>query len=222
VNKKLKQLYNFCKESDSSFLSVLTRHLYFKFKGKQIIAHQEVIIKGLNNIETKDLLNIGIDDIGFIHKKDITYLHIRGKMKVLGRFLIGRGCRFDIGPLAEVKLGKGSYINPFSKVIIMHGLEIGENCSISWNCQFLDEDFHLLSYENKKTIIEKRIIIGDNVWIGSNVSVYKGSYIPNGCVVASNSVVKDVFVDENTLIAGNPAKVIKRNIVWSKTGMYKE
>ncbi len=95
----------------------------------------------------------------------------------------------------------------------MHKLKIGDNCAISWNCQFLDEDFHEIKYQGKKETPEE-IIIGNKVWIGSNVCVYKGTFIPNGCVIASNSVVKGGFEEENVLIAGNPAKVIKRNISW--------
>ncbi|MEJ7665610.1 MAG: hypothetical protein WKG07_41865 [Hymenobacter sp.] len=58
------------------------------------------------------------------------------------------------------------------------------------------------------------IVLGDRVWIGSRVSIFKGTVIPSGCVVASNSVVKGVFTEENALLAGNPAKVVKRNVQW--------
>ena len=96
----------------------------------------------------------------------------------------------------------------------MHNLKIGENCAISWNCQFLDEDFHQFDYEGKKEIKNNAIEIGSKVWIGSNVSLYKGVRIPNGSIIASDSVVKGTFDDENILIAGNPAKIIKRNVKW--------
>jgi serine acetyltransferase len=33
-------------------------------------------------------------------------------------------------------------------------------------------------------------------------------------VIASNSIIKDVFKEKNSLIAGNPAKIIKRNVQW--------
>jgi acetyltransferase-like isoleucine patch superfamily enzyme len=96
----------------------------------------------------------------------------------------------------------------------MHQLTIGNDCAISWNCQFLDEDYHEIQYEGKKEKNSNSIKIGDRVWIGSNVSIHKGAVIPRGCVVASNSVVKAVFDEENVLIAGNPAKVVKRSISW--------
>ncbi|MCC9166595.1 acyltransferase [Pontibacter harenae] len=210
----LKKLYNICKKSNSNFYIVLVKYFYFKVKGKNIISHQNTIIKGLRNISVKGLLKIGVDYVGFVHNKDITYLNIKGRLEILGNFSISRGCRLDIGKNAVVQIGGGSYINPFTNIIIMHRLSIGKNCAISWNCQFLDEDFHQIQYEEKKENNSLGISIGDSVWIGSNVSIFKGTVIPKGCVVASNTVVKNKFYEENVLIAGNPAKIIKRNVTW--------
>ncbi|MDJ1471643.1 acyltransferase [Cytophagaceae bacterium DM2B3-1] len=190
------------------------KYIYYWVNERNIISHQSATIRGWKNISTHGLLKIGVDYIGFTHNKDVTFLNIYGKIITFDNVSIGRGCRFDIGGKAIVKIGKGTYINPFTKVIIMHGLEIGEYCAISWDCQFLDEDFHEIQYEGKKSSDSNIIHIGNKVWIGSNVAIYKGTTIPNGCVVASNSVVKTKFEEENVLIAGNPAKIIKRNIYW--------
>ncbi|MGH4767175.1 acyltransferase, partial [Klebsiella pneumoniae] len=58
------------------------------------------------------------------------------------------------------------------------------------------------------------ITIGENFHIGINVAINKGCLIADGCVVASHSVVNGVFLEKNCLIAGVPARVIKRNISW--------
>ena len=50
--------------------------------------------------------------------------------------------------------------------------------------------------------------IGNNVWSGCGVKIYKGTVIPDNCVIASNSIVKGVFKEENSLIGGNPASII--------------
>lgn len=55
------------------------------------------------------------------------------------------------------------------------------------------------------------ITIGDDCWIGQYVRICKGVSIGNGSVVAANSVVtKDV--PANCIVAGNPARVVKRDI----------
>lgn len=53
------------------------------------------------------------------------------------------------------------------------------------------------------------IKIGDNVWIGEKSTILKGVTIGNGAVVACNSVVTH-DVEANTVVAGNPARMVKR------------
>jgi acetyltransferase-like isoleucine patch superfamily enzyme len=183
-------------------------------KGKNLLVYQKSIIKGIKNIHTQGFIRIGAPNTDFVHKKDITYLNIRGSFTSGGSIIIGKGCRLDVAKDAYLNIGQHSFIQPFTTIIIQHGLSIGEFCAISWNCQFLDEDFHTIQYENQRKVKDNQIIIGDRVWIGSNVSVYKGAVIGNNSVVVSHSVVKDQFEEENVLIAGNPARIIKRNISW--------
>jgi len=211
--KQLKKLYLLCKDSDSIFLIVILRTLYYKLFGKNIIPHHKVIIRGKKNIITKERLFVGVANNDFTLGSDKTYLHIKGSMIVEKDFHIGRGCKFAVGPKGKVILGR-SMVNAYSTFIINHKLKIGNYCVISWNCQFLDDDLHTIQYDNKK---EKNpnINIGNNIWIGSNVSVFKGVSIPDGCIVAANSVLVSSFQKKNCLIAGNPAKVIKQNVSWS-------
>lgn len=53
------------------------------------------------------------------------------------------------------------------------------------------------------------VVIEDNVWIGQFCTILKGVTIGKGSIVATRSVVtKDV--PPYTIVAGNPAKVVKR------------
>lgn len=193
---------------------MLLRFILIKFfYKKNFFLHQNVKVNGLKNIETKNQLEIGMAYVGFIHKSDKTYLNIKGKLELNSNYSIGRGCRFDIGENAVVSIGKGGYTNCNTNFIIMHELLIGDDCVISWDCQFLDEDFHKVEYKDKKESKDS-IIIGDRVWIGCGAKIYKGTIIPNGCVIASNSVVRGKFYEENSIIGGNPARVIKKEIIW--------
>lgn len=191
---------------------VLT-HLGYLLRKKNILSSNRVTIYGLNNISTSGLLKVGLANVGFMNRRDQTFLNVAGKMVFKSNFSIGRGCRFDIGSGATVTFGNG-YVAAQTTFVIMHGLTVGDGCAISWGCQFLDEDFHQISYPGKTERVSE-IVIGSHVWIGSNVSVLKGAMIPDGCVIASGSVVGSIFSEKNTLIAGNPAKVIKNNVVWT-------
>lgn len=214
---KIITLWRKCQTSQSNFVGVLLKILVYYIKSKSIIiAHPNTIIRGCQNIKTNRELFIGINDVGFTHKYDRTYLNVKGHLIFDGVYSIGRGCRFDIGEKGVVHIGVGGYINCNSTVIIMHSLSIGNNCAISWNCQFLDDDFHEMIYNNDNNSNNKNnsIFVGNSVWIGCNVKVYKGSYIADGCVVASDTIIKGKFQTPNCIIAGTPARIVKENINW--------
>jgi acetyltransferase-like isoleucine patch superfamily enzyme len=206
--------YQNYKSTNRNFFSALIRVCWDRLKyGQILILHKGVVVRGKENINTNGLLKIGLMYTGFNYKTDLTYLNIQGKLVVGSNFSIGRGCRIDIGTDGVVSIGSGGYINSNTTLIIMHSLRIGNNCIVSWNCQFLDEDFHSISYANKKST-NNGIEIGNNIWIGCGVKIYRGSIIADGCVVASDSIVRGEFKQENCLIAGNPARIIKENIHW--------
>ena len=210
----LTKTYRLSKKSDSILIIFLIKNLFYAVKGIKITAHHLTEINYLSNIVTLGKVDIGIDYFGFSSKYDRTFLNIRGKLVFNGNFSIGKGCRFDVSPKAVIEIGGNGYVSPNTWFIISHGLTIGEGCMISWGCQFLDDDFHKLEYDKQKHLATNKITIGNHVWIGCNTFIYKGVNIPNGCVIASNSVVKSSFFEDNLLIAGNPAEIIKKDINW--------
>ena len=64
-------------------------------------------------------------------------------------------------------------------------------------------------YQNYKNInLNGKISIGNNVFIGINSTILLGVSISDNCIVAANSVVTK-SVPKNSIVAGNPAKVVK-------------
>ena len=55
----------------------------------------------------------------------------------------------------------------------------------------------------------KQVIIGNNVWVGANCTILKGVSIGNGAIIAAGAVVTG-DVPEYTIVAGVPARVIKK------------
>lgn len=94
------------------------------------------------------------------------------------------------------------------------GIEIGSCCAISWDVEFLDTDFHkVINFDGSEVINSARIRIGDNCWIGARAIILKGVSLGNGCVVAAGSVVTKSF-PKNSLIAGNPARLVREIKGW--------
>ena len=105
-------------------------------------------------------------------------------------------------------------------------LKIGNRVFVSHNVNIHDTNFHSVNpvlrhqhfvkimseghpVANDVDIQSKAIIIEDDVWIGFNSTILKGVRVGTGAIVAACSVViKDV--SDFFLVAGNPAKVIKK------------
>jgi len=67
---------------------------------------------------------------------------------------------------------------------------------------------------NNRVNYGKDIFISNRVWIGEFVHILKGVFIPNDCVIGKCSVVTNKLFEANSVIAGNPAKTVRRNIYW--------
>lgn len=95
---------------------------------------------------------------------------------------------------------------------------IGNNCMLSWNIHIFASDFHTIYDAKTKKLLNwgKEIIIGDNVWVAMDCTVLKNSFIAKNCVVGASAVVAGKFTEENCIIAGNPAKVVKRGVAWDR------
>lgn len=96
-------------------------------------------------------------------------------------------------------------------------IKLGENVHITHGVTFITHDGGTLLFRSEYPDIEitKPIIIGDNVYIGTNATILPGVKIGSNVVIGACSVVtKDV--PSNTVVAGNPAKVIKTIEVYKK------
>ena len=58
------------------------------------------------------------------------------------------------------------------------------------------------------------VTIKDNIWICENVLVLNKANIPSNSVVAARSTVNKPFFEQNILLAGTPAEIKKKDIMW--------
>ncbi|EHD0094530.1 acyltransferase [Vibrio vulnificus] len=87
---------------------------------------------------------------------------------------------------------------------------LGDNVYISVNASFICHDGSTLIFRDKVPNLEiaGEIVVGNNVFIGAHSIILPNIHIGDNCIVAAGSVVtKDV--PPNTVVAGNPARVIK-------------
>ena len=134
------------------------------------------------------------------------------------------GCSFALGVNGSAVVGDFTLLNG-ALVMADERIEIGSHCLISWNVGIADSDFHPLEpaqrlidalavapfYKDRpaRPKLETRPVkIADNVWIGMNAIILKGVTIGENSVVAAGAVVVK-SVPANTVVAGNPAVVVK-------------
>jgi acetyltransferase-like isoleucine patch superfamily enzyme len=134
------------------------------------------------------------------------------------------GCSFAVGENGTCSVGDFTLMNG-ALVMAEERIEIGSHCLVSWNVGIADSDFHPLEpaqrlidaqalapfFKNRPprpTLKTAPVKIADNVWIGMNAVILKGVTIGENSVVAAGSVVTK-SVPANTVVAGNPATVVK-------------
>jgi len=87
-------------------------------------------------------------------------------------------------------------------------LVIGRGTFIAPNVGIITENHDI--HDPAKRAGGKAVIIGEKCWIGFNTVILPGVELGNNTVVGAGSVVTKSFKDGSCVIAGNPARLLKR------------
>jgi acetyltransferase-like isoleucine patch superfamily enzyme len=143
------------------------------------------------------------------------------------------GCAFIFeSDKGKIEIGENTFINGKTTFISREYIRIGNHVTIAWGCTLYDHNSHSLDYRERQkdikqqnddyrngrnfieskdwsAVMSKPIIVEDNVWIGFDCVILAGVTIGEGAVVGARSVVRE-NIEPWTVVAGNPAKIIKR------------
>lgn len=132
------------------------------------------------------------------------------KLTINGQFKVNEGSYIWITRSGHLTLN-GGFINEGVTITCATNIYIGKGANIARGAVIRDFDGHYIEDLNYRTA--KPIHIGDHVWIGYDAMILKGVTIGEGAIIAARAVVtKDV--PPYSIVAGNPAKVIRQNIKW--------
>ena len=94
---------------------------------------------------------------------------------------------------------------------------VGKDCLFSAQVIIRNSDGHsMLNAEGKRINPGRDVVIGDRVWIGYGGNILKGSSIGNDSIVGTHAVVAGLKCPEGSVVAGNPARIVKQGIYWDK------
>lgn len=117
-----------------------------------------------------------------------------------------------------IELGRGVWIGPGCCLSAMAHTKIyiGICTLLARDCIVRTSDSHVVMDENGNVInTPQDIMIGNHAWLGEQVFVLKGAHIADNCIVGARSVVTaSTKTEASSIIVGQPAKIIKKNVSW--------
>ena len=141
------------------------------------------------------------------------------RIEIMGLIANNSGLVIHMNNRSTLKIGPGQLMNGTVR-IYQHepsSFEVGGGCLWA-TCDIWSSDMHSLvdSRSGERLNFAEDIRIGSNVWLAANALVLKGARIEDGCVVGAHAVVtKSTPTEKNCLVAGNPGRIVKRNIFWN-------
>jgi len=103
-------------------------------------------------------------------------------------------------------------------------VEIGDDCMFSNNIVVHAGDGHAIfdagtgdriNYDMNKGEAKFRIKLNNHIWVGYESFILAGADIGAGCVIGGRSLVNRQ-VPNNCVLAGNPARIVKEDIAWTR------
>lgn len=187
---------------DPKFDKVLFSQDYYDCRDEELITYQLACIQEMN------LFNQTESSLDGLKQREKLMKEMFGS--------IGNNCYIEPPIHANfggknVFIGDNFYAN-FNLTLVDDGkITIGNNVMIGPNVSILTP-VHPIDPEERKSSNNQRnmpVIIEDDVWIATGAIIFPGITIGKGAVVGAGSVVtKDV--EPYTVVAGNPARLIKK------------
>jgi len=124
----------------------------------------------------------------------------------------------------QISIGDWCFVGEGARIWSASAIEVGNRVLISHNVNVFDSLTHPLDAKQRhlqfQAIVlaghpqsidlgEKPVRIGDDAWIGANSIILRGVTIGARAVVGAGSVVTE-DVPEGCIVAGNPARIIRR------------
>jgi len=125
----------------------------------------------------------------------------------------------------RLTIGDAVLMSPGVRIACSDGIHIGDGVMMANGVYVTDSDWHGLYDRVARAEQATPVVIGANAWLGDGAKVLKGVTIGENSIVAAGAVVtRDV--PANTVVAGNPAQVVKEldpnEARYTRTDLYQD
>lgn len=135
-------------------------------------------------------------------------------LRTTGNIGVAYGGCIEVHSGGELVIGKGFGANTGLTIVCGDKITIGDDVMCGRHVTLRNTNGnHPMNIPGSKN--SKPLIIGDHVWFCENSTVMSGVKIGSGAVIGSYAVVRD-NVPANTLVMGDPAKVVMDNVQWKR------
>ena len=109
---------------------------------------------------------------------------------------------------SDIRVGRNVFVNQNCTFYDLGGLDIADDVMIGPNVSLITSGHPIEPSQRRACVVAKPIVIERNVWIAAGAIIIGGVTVGENSVVAAGSVVtRDV--PPNSLVGGNPARVIR-------------
>ena len=188
-----------------------------RHRRRRIWIGSRTVLEGAERIRVAEggALRIGLGSFGLTSRADTSVVRVRegASLHCEGVVSLQRGVRVVVDG-GRLTLGHATNVNGLgTRLLCLQEVSIGAHCTLSWDVQVLDHDFHALTVDGVEQPSVAPVRIGDRVWIGTRAVVLKGVTVGDGAVIAAGAVVHD-DVPPGAVVAGVPARVVGRADSW--------
>jgi acetyltransferase-like isoleucine patch superfamily enzyme len=89
-----------------------------------------------------------------------------------------------------------------------NGIDIGQNVWIGPKVNLISRNHNVCDYH--QYVEDGPIVIGDDCWLGTGSTILPGVRLGNHVVVAAGAVVTKSFSEDDIILAGVPARIVRR------------